>query len=139
MIHPQPGRGAPARRTAIANRVHDRFASVISNGAEPCLMEEIHVAVKNVAAERRVGEHVIHGRVGKMRETVRGRERVFHVAPAVRTEQRGLRKQDFVGAHRGFDLPAEKLEDVPFVVDRRDVIGLILRIQRPLGAPLVAA
>ena len=112
---------------------------MVGDRAKPCFMEEIHVAIENIAAEWRVGEHVIDRCGRQMRKTVGRRERVFYVLLWLRASSGACCKEDFVRTHGGFDFPAKQLKDVPFVVDRRNVIGLILGIQRSLGAPLIAA
>ena len=48
----------------------DRFRRVIRHFSQPGFMEEIHVAVEDIAAEGRVGEYVIDRFGLQVRQTV---------------------------------------------------------------------
>src|SRR5208282_4709093 len=81
---------------AFACRVYNRFRSMIRHFAKPGLMEEVHVTVKNVAAERRIGEHVINRFGGEMRQTVCRGQGIVHVLLWPSPQQRTVKKKYLV-------------------------------------------
>src|SRR5437899_12768959 len=60
------------RRVIISIRRNHGLTRAIRELAEPRLLEEIHVAVEDVAPEGRIGEDVVHTIIMEMRQ-VRGR------------------------------------------------------------------
>ena len=91
-------------------------------------MKQVHIAIEDVAAKWRIREHVIGRGIAQVPEIICGRDCIADVYPFLLRKKR-LRMEELIvrSVHR-VHLPTEELEDIPFVVDRSDIVRLVLSI-----------
>src|SRR5690242_11735343 len=99
---------------------------MVREASEPRLLEEVHVAVENVASERRVGEYVVDGGIRKI-QRLGGTDLVVHLRPG-HSAAPALAADELVRSFDGGHFTKEQIEDVPFEEDRRDVVVLVRRV-----------
>src|SRR5450432_2833689 len=73
-----------------------------------------------------------------MSQALRRSEYIFEILLRSLSKQRCFTEHLLFGAKGCFHLPFIKLKNVPLIINRGDVIGLVLCIKRPLRTPLVA-
>src|SRR5207248_5991514 len=99
----------------LAGRVNNGLRSMIRDLAQLCLVEKVHVAVKDVAPKRRIGKDVVDRLCGQMRQIARGCQDVVKIVIRAAGEQRRILKKRLIGTSRRFNLPPKKLKDIPLI------------------------